>query len=208
DLLLRGRFAAIWWPRIGLELASLVLIAFGGLEGLAAECALATLPGVLLTSSLTSHGAALVGVAGVGIVTDWLHILGATGWIGGLIAVLVGLPAVWRERAVLLRLLGRFSRFALLASAIVLVSGVAQAVFEVGSWSALLESGYGKLVLVKVGLLVGMVALAGFNTRYAGLDASRGELRIASLSVWAELALGVIVLGVASVLTGTPPASS
>ncbi|MDQ6670585.1 MAG: copper resistance protein CopC, partial [Chloroflexota bacterium] len=42
DLLLRGRFAAIWWPRIGLELASLVLIAFGGLEGLAAECALAT----------------------------------------------------------------------------------------------------------------------------------------------------------------------
>src|SRR5438309_6373123 len=39
DLLLRGRFAAIWWPRIGLEVASLLLIVGGGIEGLAAECA-------------------------------------------------------------------------------------------------------------------------------------------------------------------------
>jgi len=82
DLLLRGRFAAIWWPRIGLEVASLLLVAFGGLDGLAAECALATLPGVLLTSALTSHGAALQAIAGVGIASDWLHIVGATVWVG------------------------------------------------------------------------------------------------------------------------------
>src|SRR6266567_2236071 len=28
DLLLRGRFASIWWPRIGLEVASLLLVGF------------------------------------------------------------------------------------------------------------------------------------------------------------------------------------
>src|SRR5438876_4123820 len=40
DLLLRGRFASIWWPRLGLEVVSLLLVAIGGLEGMAAESAL------------------------------------------------------------------------------------------------------------------------------------------------------------------------
>src|SRR5262249_47146438 len=75
DLLLRGRYAAIWWPRVGLEIASLALVALGGIDGLASECALATLPAVLLTSALTSHGAALPGRAAPGIVVDWLHIV-------------------------------------------------------------------------------------------------------------------------------------
>ncbi len=207
DLLLRGRFAAIWWPRMGLEVASLLLVAFGGLEGLAADCALATLPGVLLTSSLTSHGAALPGMAGAGIAVDWLHIVGATAWAGGLIGLLLCLPAVWGERAVWPRLLARFSRFALVASAMVVLSGVVQAVFEVGSWSALVASSYGELVLVKVALLVGMLSLAAFNTWQGALHVSSGQLRMLRRSMWAELALGVVVLAVAAVLTGTPPVS-
>ncbi|MGI9147152.1 MAG: copper resistance CopC/CopD family protein [Chloroflexota bacterium] len=216
DLLLRGRFAAIWWPRIGLEVVSLLLVAFGGLEGLAAECALATLPGVLLTSSLTSHGAALGPLAGIGIGVDWLHIVGATTWVGGLIALLAclqpvstadtsGHHAMWR------RLLARFSRFALLASAMVVLSGVVQAVFEIGSWSALVGTGYGQLVLAKLGLFAGMLSLAGFNTwhgrsrfRDAGELTASGP-RVLRQSVWAELALGAVVLAVAAVLTGTPP---
>lgn len=120
DLLLRGRFAAIWWPRLGLEIASVLLIAFGGLEGLAAECALAALPAVLLTSSLTSHGAALPVGAGLGIAMDWLHIVGATAWVGGLISLLMVVPAVWGadnsgKDPMLPLLVTRFSRFALAA---------------------------------------------------------------------------------------------
>ena len=98
DLLLRGRFATIWWPRLGLEIASLLLIAFGGLEGMAAESALATLPAVLLTSSLTSHGAALPTEAVPGIAIDWLHILGATAWVGGLVSLVIVLPVAARRR--------------------------------------------------------------------------------------------------------------
>jgi copper transport protein len=210
DLLLRGRFSAIWWPRIGLEVAALLLVAFAGLEGLAADCALAMLPGVLLTSSLTSHGAALPGIAGVGIVVDWLHIAGATAWVGGLVSLLMCLPVLWRHAA-LSRLTTRFSRFALAASALVILSGVVQAVFEVGSWSALIDTSYGVLVLVKIALLGAMLALAGFNTwrgrlQFDSGDAKLGQLRALPRGIGAELVLGVVVLAVAAVLTSTPPA--
>jgi copper transport protein len=199
DLLLRGRFAAIWWPRLGLEVASLVLIAVGGIDGLASECALATLPAVLLTSALTSHGAALPGLAGVGIAIDWLHIVGATGWVGGLLALVAILP-VARNLAISL-VLTRFARLVLAASTAVLLSGVLQGTLEVGSWSGLLGTSYGELVLTKTVLLVAMLALASWN------EWRRRAASLAGLhrGVAIELALGVVVFGVAAVLSGTPP---
>jgi copper transport protein len=203
DLLLRGRFATIWWPRLGLEIASLLLIAFGGLEGLAAESALATLPAVLLTSSLTSHGAALAGEAAPGIAVDWLHIVGATAWVGGLVSLVIVWPAIRGRTGEggLRTLTARFGRFALAASVVVVLSGVLQASLEVGSWSALIDSTYGQLVLLKVALVVGMLALAAVNE----LRARRSPARSWRLGIQAELALGVTVLVVAAVLSGTAP---
>jgi copper transport protein len=198
DLLLRARFASIWWPRVGLEVASFLLIALGGLEGLAAECALATLPAVLLTSSLTSHGAALQSfpTAPVGVAINWLHILGATAWVGGLVGVMILLPASGTPPGMLSRLF----RFALVASILVTLSGVVQATLEVGAWSALSETTYGQLVLVKVGLLIVMLLLAGLNERRLrhGVAPARG-MRL-------EVAVGLVVLAVAAMLSGTPPA--
>jgi copper transport protein len=215
DLLLRGRFASIWWPRIGLEVVSLLLIGLGGLEGLASECVLATLPAVLLTSSLTSHGAALPSLPAVGIAIDWLHIVGATAWVGGLAGVLMALPVVWRaERAgsqgILSLLLARFGRFALVAAAVVVLSGAVQAALEVGSLAGLLATTYGQLVLVKIVLVAGMLGLAAFNELRGRASSSPGAPSTNRLSglrrgVRAELALGVVVLGVAAVLSGTPP---
>jgi copper transport protein len=162
DLLLRGRFASIWWPRIGLEVLSLLLIWRGGLDGMASESALATVPAVLLTSSLTSHGAALPTLPVVGIAIDWLHIVGATAWVGGLAGVLISLPVVLGaqqsgEGSVLPQVLDRFGRFALVASAAVVLSGALQAALEIGSWSGLIDTAYGKLVLVKIVLVVVML---------------------------------------------------
>jgi copper transport protein len=194
DLLLRGRFATIWWPRLGLELASLLLIALGGLEGLAAECALATLPAVLLTGSLTSHGASLPAGTAPGIVIDWLHVVGATAWVGGLITVLSLLPML--KAGLIPHLVPRFSRFALAASGLIVLSGVVQATLEVGAWTALLTTAYGQLVLAKLGLIGSMFVVAGLNRWRAG------ALR---MGIRAELTLGVLALATAAVLSGTPP---
>jgi copper transport protein len=229
DLLLRGRFASIWWPRLGLEIVSLLLVAIGGLEGMAAESALATLPAVLLTSSLTSHGAALPSGPAAGIAVDWLHILGATAWVGGLISLAVLLPVIYRtERsgdsvtgivsggggaghdigvgvgnATVPGLVARFGRFALAASAIVVLSGVVQAGIEVGSWTGLLDTAYGELVLIKVALLAAMLGLAFFNDRRGRARASGGN--VLRGGVRAELVLGLLALATAAMLTGTPP---
>ncbi len=207
DLLLRGRFASIWWPRLGLEIVSLLLVVIGGLEGMAAESALATLPAVLLTSSLTSHGAALSSGPAAGIAVDWLHIVGATAWVGGLIGLVVLLPVVYRagQSGVgnLPRLISRFARFALAAAAIVLISGVVQAAIEVGSWTGLLHTAYGELVLMKVGLLAAMLGLAAFNDRRGRVQKVGGN--VLRGGVRAELVLGLLALATAAMLTGTPP---
>jgi copper transport protein len=194
DLLLRGRFATIWWPRLGLEVASLLLIALGGLDGLAAECALATLPAVLLTSSLTSHGAALPAGTAPGIIIDWLHVLGATAWVGGLITLLSLLPTL--KDGLIPHLVARFSRFALGASGLIVLSGVVQATLEVGAWAALLTTAYGQLVLVKLALIGSMFLIAGLN---------RWRIGAIRMGLRAELTLGVLALATAAVLSGTPP---
>ena len=202
DLLLRGRFAAIWWPRLGLEVASLLLIALGGIDGLASECALATLPAVLLTSALTSHGAALPEGTAPGIAIDWLHIVGATTWVGGLIALAAVLPVVRGAAPVGPKVVGRFARLALIASLAVLLSGVLQGALEVGSWSSLLTTLYGQFLVLKTVLLAVMLALAGLNE---WRRRAPGGLVGLERGVRAELALGVVVFGVAAMLSGTPP---
>jgi copper transport protein len=210
DLLLRGRFASIWWPRMGLEVASLLLIVFGGLEGLASESALATLPAVLLTSALTSHGAALPQGAAPGIAIDWLHLLGATAWVGGLIAVLLLLASTREAKAWQMlprQVVERFGPFALVASIVVLLSGGLQGALEVGSLRSLMGTVYGQLVLLKTGQLLAMLSLAVFNEWRARTTAevSVGEIRGFRRGVRLELAVGVLVLAVAAMLSGTPP---
>jgi copper transport protein len=204
DLLGRGRFAAIWWPRFLLELMSLGLIAFGGLEGLAADMAVAMVPAILLTSSLTSHGAALPGVPGAGTVLDWLHLVSGVVWIGGLASLVVVLPRAVRrlpsDAGLVRAAVGRFSRLALLAACVAAVSGSVQAALELGSLSALTGTAYGQVVLLKVGLLVAMLALALLNQRRAAVIAwFRQGVRL-------ELLVGAAVLAAAAVLTGIPPA--
>lgn len=209
ELLLRGRFASIWWPRLGLEIASLLLIVFGGIDGLASECALATLPAVLLTSALTSHGAALPNAAGPGIVIDWLHIVGASAWVGGLVALAAVLPVLRGSDAGVTprQLVGGFGRLALVAAAMVLLSGVLQGALEVGSVSAIATTLYGQLVLVKVGLLTAMLLLAGMNEWRvrAARDRALVEVRGLSGGIGIELTLGVVVFAVAALLSSTPP---
>ncbi|HEY2596275.1 MAG TPA: CopD family protein [Chloroflexota bacterium] len=213
ELLLRGRYASIWWPRLGLEIASLLLIVFGGIDGLASECALATLPAVLLTSALTSHGAALPNAAAPGIAIDWLHIVGACAWVGGLAALAAFLPALRAEPdagVTPAQLVGRFGRLALVAAAVVLLSGVLQGALELGSPSALTTTLYGQLLLVKAGLFLAMLLLAGMNELRvrAALGASSSataQVRGLSAGIGIELTLGVIVFAVAALLSSTPP---
>ena len=79
---------------------------------------------------------------------QWSHIVAAGVWLGGLAALLLGMRgAPSADKAAAVR---RFSRFAAVALAVVVVTGVGRSVHALSSWDALVSSGYGQAILVKV----------------------------------------------------------
>ncbi len=131
--------------------------------------------GALLTISLAGHSAAGSGPADrAGVVADWLHLLAAATWAGGLFQLALVLPLAWRHLVRLERvhLLGavvpRFTGLAILSVAVLLATGTYQGWLLVGSWAALLTPGYGLVLLLKLLLLLPALALGGVNSLLMG----------------------------------------
>ncbi len=146
------------------------------------------------------------------LVSDLVHVSSGAIWWGGLI----GLSVVWSDRFSLRAVVkaSTLSRFSTLA-AVTVVGLIATGVllyWRIGhSWSGLLTSDYGRLVLVKAGLVVPVLAMAGWNRfrlvpRIVGRSdrAAGGTLRRV---VVAEAAVIAGVLAATSILiTQSPPA--
>ena len=168
SLLSRGRYAAIWWPRFAVSVCILVLVLWRGIEGIWGDVALAGTPAILLTSSLTSHGAALLSGPYLGIAVDWLHFVAVAIWIGGLAALVFVLSTLLRASAsngerIFARTVSRFSNLALASVIVIGVTGTFQAWLEIGSWEGLFQTNYGQSILIKIGLMAVMVVAGAFN---------------------------------------------
>ena len=139
-------------------------------------------------------------------ILDVVH-LGAAGlWLGGLVVLAVALrghrsPADRRDGAT------RFSRLALPAIALVVISGMVQGWRQVHGWAALWHTDYSRLLVVKVLVVLAIVVVAS-AAREAVKDrfADRATLTELHQSVGVELALAVAVLAVTAALVVTPPA--
>jgi copper transport protein len=165
--------------------------------------------GVAAAATMFVHAsaghAAAGGVVWFKVTEHFVHVTAAGIWIGGLAAVLVGIRgAASDERLSAVR---RFSTVAGVALFVVAGSGLGRAYQEVGSWSALFSTGYGRIVLGKV---AGIAVLAGLgamnrwrNVRRAGddPDALRRTSRI-------ELTVAVSILVLAGLLASLAPAKS
>lgn len=112
--------------------------------------------GIAATWALSEH--ASTGIQpGIAMPADILHLLAVAAWLGGLTALLVALHKVpGIERAAV----QRFSRVAFVSVLVLAVTGVYQSWRQVGSWSALTGTSYGQLLLLKVGLVAVLVAVA------------------------------------------------
>jgi len=93
---------------------------------------------------------------------QWLHLVAAGAWLGGLTALLVWLHyrAADESAADVAR---RFSRVATVSIALVVVTGVVRAVEEIGTIDALFGTLFGWLIIGKSALLVVLAALGGLN---------------------------------------------
>ena len=178
--------------------------------------ALALVPG------LGGHAGAERPVA-LNLSANVLHVLAVGAWLGGIV-VLVGVlrhATAQLDGADRTRLLAagvaRFSTLAGVAVAVILASGVVQSLLAVDELAQLLETAYGRAVLIKLGLLAGIVALGWLNrSRHlpalhaaAAGDAAPGRAGVAlRWTLRAELAIAVVVLGTTGALAGYPPAEA
>lgn len=145
------------------------------------------------------------------------HTLAGAAWVGGLAPLLFAFfeerrLAPREARARNLAMLSRFSRMGTAAVTLIVASGIANVVFHAAdSWSKLLHSGYGMVLLAKLGLVAAMLVLAYFN-RFVAMPRLRAagpkgmmQLKGLGISVSFELAFGLLVIGAAAVLGITPP---
>lgn len=148
----------------------------------------------VLTPAVTGHAGSTPDHQ-LAVVTVALHAGAAALWVGGLGAVLV---LVARRRTLLDGVLPRFSRLAGVCVVTVALTGVLNALLRLGSWDALVSTGYGRLVVAKTVCLVLLAGLGGLARRR--LAAGRTPvLRWAGL----EMALMAATLGIAAALTQT-----
>lgn len=97
---------------------------------------------------------------------------------------------------------GVFSKVAAACVAVITVTGTYQAWRQVGSVGALFDTGYGRLILVKVALLAALVAVAAGSRRIVRPASGLTGLR---RRVLVETGLAMVVLAVTAVLVTLPP---
>ena len=175
----------------------------------------------LFTHAQAGHAETQSAVRLLNVTDQWVHMLTAAVWVGGLVWLLLGLRGLdGGARASAVR---RFSQLAFVSVALLALTGVLRAVQETGSLGALVSTSFGIALLVKTGLFAALMGLAWRN-RYrlvprvaepaaAATDGpppgGRGIRAIGSLrrSVRSEVALAALVLAAAAVLSGLPPAT-
>jgi copper transport protein len=176
---------------------------------------------LLLSVSLASHAAADPNPI-LPVAADWIHLMAAAVWMGGLTHFAVGLWALRasampaRERTEFTaRLIPRFLALALTSVALLTLTGVYSAYLRIGTLQALVSTLYGGELLLKLAVAMVMVAMGAINLLIVTPNMQRGGQspagnlpllgRFRGL-VTGEVTLGAILLLSVSLLTLLPPA--
>ena len=208
---LGSTFGAVMLVRLGILAAAAVLLrpllrGDGGesktdlaLLGVLGVAAFATWP-------LTGHPSASP-VAGVSVVVDAVHLAAMAVWLGGLVMLVAFLLPRANERE-LGAILPIWSRWALAAVGTLVLAGTTQALIEVGSFDRLFSTAYGQLIMVKVGLVVLVIAVAAFARRLVTRRTADSGTRTLRRAVLVELGVTAVILGLTAALVQNAPARS
>ncbi|WP_232676451.1 copper resistance protein CopC [Nocardioides sp. R-C-SC26] len=172
-----------------------------------AGAALAALSPVLVGHSRTIEPVLLVAV------TDVLHLVAGAVWFGGLVGLVVVLPALRGRERDAARVLARFSTVAATALGVLAVSGALMGWRILEGWRPLVDTGYGRLLLVKVAIAAVVALIAGWNrfvvlpgaTAGVGHDARRRGVDRVRAVVRVEAVLLTVLVGVTGFLVNQSP---
>jgi copper transport protein len=217
-ILTETRLGLIWLARLALALLS-VWLAGGKGTSLKKWSELVVNLALLFTVTLTSH-AATEAKPLLPIIGDWLHLIGMTFWLGGIVYLYTSVRQLGQledeRRAKLTALMtARFSVNAFVFVSLIGLTGFYSASLRVGTWSALLTTLYGHVLLIKQGFVAGLLVIAGINlliisprlqrehqqgTANPGLIARFGRI------LFIDVTLASLLLASVSFLTYIPPA--
>jgi copper transport protein len=149
-----------------------------------------------------------------------LHVLAMGAWLGGVAVLVLALRAATvrlepgdRTR-LLAAVVARFSALAGVAIAVLLASGIVQGIVEVRTPANLVETAFGRAVLVKIVLFAGIVALGAVNRRRLVPALTRAAREgeppgtagaLLRRTLRAELVLGAAAIAVTGALAGYAP---
>ena len=194
-------WGASWVLQISATFLFLGWLAIGGArKGLANFIAAAFSWLLAWNQSGMGHAAGGKWPGSLGRWLDTVHILGLGLWLGTLTALaIVAFPMLRGEERLpsLARVVRAFSLVARIGVATVIVSGVIVAIRYVGPIATIAQSSWGRLLLIKIACMLGVMALGWYNWRVVtpALDGRhptcRQRLRTA---VRLELALGFVML--------------
>jgi len=166
-VILRTHFGSVWLIRIAaFILLSIMLKAGRRHRGfLLPMLGLAVI--ISMTASASGH-ASDKGDFSVAEIMDWLHLLAASVWGGGLVVLSFSLlPELVRkgdqEAPVIAGVALRFSKIAGFAVGVIALTSIYNAWAYVGSFGAFLKSPYGLAVLAKIILFLILINLGAFN---------------------------------------------
>jgi copper transport protein len=140
---------------------------------------------VLVAPTLAGHALDPHHLRGLIALADFAHVLGAAVWIGGLVLLsLVRTPQALR----------RFPPVAVASIAVLGAAAIPRALAAFPSLSSVVDTSYGRAVLVKTGLLIVVLAVAWSNRR-----------RLARAGFVGELVVLAGIVGTVAVLTDLRP---
>jgi putative copper resistance protein D len=216
-VLTRTQFGQDWLLRFALA----VLLGFCLLARRQAIRAIAWMALFLAATMLASlawagHGASTPGPAGdLHLAADFLHLLAAGLWLGTLPPLMLFLAELRRSggpdwAAVAVIATRRYSTLAIASVTVLLAGGLVNTWFLAGTVPALVGTGYGRLLLTKIGLFVAMLMVAAVNLLRLTPQLARGGAVLRTVgrlrtNAGIETVLGLSVVAVVSVLGTVPP---
>ncbi|MDE0630399.1 MAG: copper resistance protein CopC [Caldilineaceae bacterium] len=166
----------------------------------------------LFTYSASSHAAAAPG-SGWAVAADFIHLVAAAVWAGGLIFLAILLLLLHRRRAVpdpdrMVLLLKRFSLSAQIAVFTLALTGLFSSFVQLPDPGSLVFTTYGRVLLIKLAIVVAIIALAFFNNRAVQRAeetvTSRLQLSRFSRRVATEAGIAALLFLSVAVLVQTP----
>jgi len=206
-VLTETRFGQVFILRAGLALVLALLLRWPRTRWLQ----LAAAGGFVAALALTGHAGATPGAAGnLHLTSDVLHLLAAGAWLGGLPALAILLAGIGNTsgHVFINRAVARFSWLGIVSVGTLVATGIVNSYFLLSSIDDLVATDYGRLLFLKIGLFIAMLAVAAVNKFHLTpkLAAPRA-VRALQRNTLAETALGIGVLLLVAALGNMAPAA-